>query len=454
MTYNHRHFTIMIPKIIDKGCRKDRVMSNKKTCIGDGRRDAKMINDHLTKTLNQQGLHKKITHLSGVKKAISFFVDIKAFSMINDYYGYETGNRFLKVFVRDLKRLFNKRCLVSRYSGAQFVVVCYGMIKNKHNLEDVFDRLISLSEKPYDIHGHEVSFKMSVGYAVFPDDTNDLNRLISLSSIATKHASNDKKCAIIRYESQMGEALHERVLVGHRIMSAMEHNEIDVFFQKVIDVETKEVTYVEELVRWTDKEIGYISPDRLFDAAKDFHMTNKLEIYICEKTFAYFSRFREQSQYGEIKLSVNLTPESLTSKTFFNHFDEIVDSYGIDKDDICIEISEKAFVNHTEVLIASIHMINQKGYRIALDDFGKDYSSLSMLEKIPFDIIKIDKLFIDDIQDEKNQEIIKMVRNVSKLSSAEIIAEGVETQSQSDILQFLDCRQQQGYLHHKPEKLL
>jgi len=173
-----------------------------------------------------------------------------------------------------------------------------------------------------------------------------------------------------------------------------------------------------------------------------------------EKSLVSFTQLRNNPQYCSAKLTINISPTTLLDINFFEYFNKLVGATGIPASDIFIEISETTFVNNVNVCLARINQFKEKGFLIALDDFGTEYSSLSILESVDFDIIKIDAHFVQNIDKFSNQEIIKMIRKITSQNAKEIVAEGVETAEQSQALENLGCLIQQGYYHHRPENLL
>lgn len=252
----------------------------------------------------------------------------------------------------------------------------------------------------------------------------------------------------------MREDLRYNVEIANKLKIALDEGKIQVFFQKAINCKTKEVFVIEELSRWKDSEFGYIPPTVFFKIAKESNLLNRLEKYMVEKTLEAFIIIRKEDEFKKSKVTINITPTTLLDTHFFEYFNNKVDQLGLNPGDIYIEISESTFVNNIDLCLKHIDMYKSCGYMIALDDFGTEYSSLSILEGVDFDMIKIDAHFVQNIDKFSNQEIIKMIRTITSKTSKEIVAEGVETIEQSKALMDLGCQIQQGYYYHKPENLL
>ncbi len=428
--------------------------------IGTGHEITNIINvgqiqdrsfDFHTGLLSQNGLQDKIAGFEGVEKAASFFVDLWNFSRINDYYGYSVGDQIILMIANELKSMQNDNCFISRFSGDKFV----GFIINEgvDKFEEYLCKLRKFVTSMYQVQENLIQIDKRIGYALYPEDTGDLSKLVSMSSLAMKESKQENQFTIARYQKHMGETLKQNIITASKLKGALERREIEVHFQKTIDTRTLSFGYLEELARWVDPELGYVSPLVLFSVAKEFNLLDQLEKYLIEEAIRNFIGIRNNPDYIKTKLAINLAPSSFMDLNFLTFLNQVVDKCHLKHSDICIEVSESTFVNTLAECIFRINEYRKNGYVIALDDFGKDYSSLAILESVAFDIIKIDKLFIDKVFEKKNQEIVKMIRKIAELSNKEIIAEGVETNNQSIKLIELGCFIQQGYYFHRPEKM-
>ncbi|HOP57331.1 MAG TPA: EAL domain-containing protein [Bacillota bacterium] len=409
------------------------------------------IHDQLTGLLNQQGLYETLACLRNVRRATMFFIDLWNFTRINDYYGYHAGNEIIVKIADELKDWQDGNYIISRFSGDRFIVVILN--EKADSLEEMLANLRKMVSNTYRIGDQIIQIDKRIGYASYPDNTLQLDKLIPMASLAMQQSKPENQFTIIRYERYMGEALKKNIVTATKLKKALDEHKIEVHFQKTVDSITKDAVYVEELARWNDSELGFVSPLVLFSVAKEFNLLEQLDKYMIEEAVRSFSIIRTKPEYSKTKLTVNLAPGSFMDYRFLNYLNDSADKYHVEHSDICIEISEATFINSLDECNIRIASYKNDNYLIALDDFGKEYSSLAILECVAFDIIKIDKIFIDHIFDKKNQEIIKMIKNIADIGQKEIISEGVETKDQSDTLLNLGCPLQQGYFYHKPEKL-
>jgi diguanylate cyclase (GGDEF)-like protein len=412
-------------------------------------KDQYSYKDYLTGLINQYGMFEKIKDLHNVKNGIAFFLQILHFTELTNYYGHNVSNKLLNEMVKELKEILPKNSIIARYTESKFVIL---LINNKNDLE-VIDKLYNFIRSSHEFDNLNLHIEKRIGYAKYPEDTTNLEELLTQSSIALKESIIHNN-PIVRFQEKMMNQLKHNIEIANKLKTALDNNRIDVYFQKAYDYETDEVVLLEELARWNDEEIGYISPLDFFKIAKDTNQLRRLDRYMVRKSIESYMKIRKQKEFKKTKLTVNVSPETLLDEEFFDYLIALLHEYNYKPGDLYIEISETTFVNNLDICIARINRFKEHGFLIALDDFGTEYSSLSILESVNFDVIKIDQHFIKNINKIGNQEIIKMIRRITDLTSKKMVAEGVETKEQSELLTELGCVIQQGYYLHKPENLL
>ncbi len=405
--------------------------------------------DYLTGLLNQQGLFDCMHDQNDIQKATVVFFELGSFSKINDYYGHHFGDMVLKEVANALQIVKRDQCIISRFTGDQFVLICDRQALTEKEL------LLNLENRiPNEIviAGHKIEIEKRIGYALFPEDHPVLERVIPLAGLALRHSVKANQ-SIIAYKPEMREQINKNIKIETKLREALDQENIEIHFQEIIDTSTNRVVAVEELARWYDSELGEITPIQLFKAAKEANLLNRLERYLIDRSLSVYVELRKQERYKEAMLSLNIAPSSLLDLNFLYFLNHCAQRYGIKNHRISVEISESTFVNNIDVCVHHIKAYKDAGYKIALDDFGKAYSSLAVLDNLEFDIIKIDAVFTANIEDLKSQEIIKMVRKIAMLSDKKIVVEGVEKASQQKQLAELGCNVQQGFYFHKPSRL-
>lgn len=410
--------------------------------------------DQLTGLLNQYGMFEKLKQMHHAESALAFFIETTHFTEIHDYYGHEVANQLLNEIVKDLQSITDDTCIVARYTESKFVVICFNGKITESTIENYLRKIEDFVYRSYKVGKLDLQVDKKVGYAVYPTDTNQMEEIISLSSIALKDAITRNSSELTRYNNKMKEKLKYNLELANKLKLALDNNKIQVFFQKAINCTSNQTYVIEELSRWYDEEYGYISPLEFFRIAKETNQLDRLDRYMVMRSLTTFKDLKTKKEFESTKLTINLAPSTLLNLKFYEYFDNAVKEMNLLPEEIYIEISEGTFVNKLDLCISRINMYKQSGYLIALDDFGIEYSSLAILERVDFDIIKIDAHFVRNINNISNQEIIKMIRRITKITNKEMIAEGVETKEQSEMLKDLGCLIQQGYYLHKPENLI
>jgi EAL domain-containing protein (putative c-di-GMP-specific phosphodiesterase class I) len=272
--------------------------------------------------------------------------------------------------------------------------------------------------------------------------------------MASKKAAKSDRNIMIKYHEDLRTTKAKELELAKSIKHAIDSDHMHVYFQKIMDTQNQKIHILEALARWMDPVLGYIPPDYFFRVAQEFNLIDYLEDYILEKAVRAFSKLIKQNELSDASLSLNVTPQVFLSHEQPEFIHELCERYFVPCERVIIEISENVFIHPMELIKQSIFEYKAFGFKIAIDDFGSEYSSLSILDQIDYDMIKIDGSFIKGLHLEQNQEIIKMVVKVAKNLSKRVVAECVETKEDADFLSNISCYLHQGYYYHKPEKMI
>ncbi|MCK5732290.1 MAG: EAL domain-containing protein [Tenericutes bacterium] len=420
-----------------------------KTILNDNRGK-----DIATGLVNHYGITTKIDEMSNIDSAIAFVIDIISFPEICSYYGYDLGNKILNLMSEELNGLFEEECLVGRFTDTKFVILCTNCRIDTQSIDEYLIKFTQFLTSTYNVNGINIKLDKRIGYAVYPFDTAEPNELFNLSCIALTHCQKSNSMDITRFNLEMKKNMNYNRQIANKLGDALDNEIIEVFFQKGVNSKTNKTFLIEELSRWTDKDLGYIPPNIFFKIASDTNQLDRLDRYMVSKTMSAFSILKRESKNDNLKVTINITPDSLLSIDFFDFFISETKKNSLCESDIYIEISETTFIHNLESCVRNINKYKENGYLIAIDDFGTKYSSLSILESVNFDLIKIDAHFVQNIDKFGNQEIIRMIRRITTVGKKEVVGEGVETKLQSDTLKDLGCYIQQGYYHHRPERYI
>lgn len=405
-----------------------------------------------TKLLNSNGLSKVLKTLNKNINVACFVVDVDNFFEIIDYYGIDISNQLLKTIGQNLQNLIQERDIIANYIEDQFVLMLIN--PSKVRVEQLIELLEEQIIKTYYVKDAYIRIKKRIGYALYPNHSDNFDDLIIYAGLASYYKHDTAYNQVTQYQSFMKSNLEKNIILSNSLYDAILNDQIDVHMQYIYDVSKQQNVYVESLARWKDKVLGFVSPYEFFNVARRSSLLEMLETHLVKKSFNYFSKLKQKPKHQNIKLSINLTPEMFLKTGFSNLLNEYAKSYGISNQDIIVEVSENTFVHNLNICRQMIENYKNLGFLIAIDDFGSEYSSLAVLESVSYDIIKIDGSFINHLDSEKNNEIVKMISQIGKLGNKLVIAESVETLEISDRLMENDIYLQQGYYFHKPEKLV
>jgi len=370
-------------------------------------------------------------------------LDINKFRTYNKLYSYEFCNKILKTFGELLEENLPKDNITCRISRDVFVTAFSYHGNVEKLLEKIFDKVKKIS-----IDDIELNINISVGiYRVDPED-KDINKVLdkaymSHSKIKGLYGNN---------YFIFDESLEEKFLEEQRIESEMEkaikNDEFYVVYQPKVYASNEKLAGAEALVRWK-KEKGPFPPSRFIPLFEKNRFIIKLDLYVFEKVCQDLAKWKEI--YNEQpRVSVNVSKEHFVDEDFIEDYVKITDKYGVDRKKIDLEITESATVDESINVLKVFKKIKKKGFIISLDDFGTGYSSLNMLQDMPIDILKIDKLFVDNMDLKSNKNIINYIVFMAKELNVETIVEGVETKEQAEFIKKLKCDMIQGYYYAKP----
>lgn len=422
------------------------------TQIKEINRNLEYINTHnpLTKHWNYQGLLKLNEHYSIKKKAICFYATIADFEDYKSFYGHDIANLILKRIGHEFDRYLNKSNIVCHTLENQFILIMMDPTDSSYN--NVFFHAEESLNRKVKIKNASIDIRQNIGYAE-ADGRIDLIELVNQASIANSYAAKEEHFMLKKYSRAMEEDLKNNMNMAKRLQSAIDENIIDIHFQKIIDSKENKVLFVEALARWNDPEIGVVSPEKFINFAVNSKLIDSLDDYLVDKTLRYYAKYLKQEK-NDIKLSLNISSSALFKNGFLNSLSNKMKQYDLKPDMIAIEISENTFVRDTEECIKRINSFKKAGYLIAIDDFGSEYSSLSILDIIPYDILKLDGVFAKQSESETLKQIALTVIQIVQQQSRITVVEQIETEEQSIQFKNMNCHVHQGYYYHQPEKLI
>ncbi|MCY0965171.1 putative bifunctional diguanylate cyclase/phosphodiesterase [Parathalassolituus penaei] len=379
------------------------------------------------------------------------YVDLDGFKLVNDSLGHEVGDRLLEMVAERLLSIVPEGCLVSRHGGDEFLVLLEEC-PQRQQLEQLADLIVGGLMQKFLIASWEVRVSASVGVATTFDSGADTRDLIRNADVAMYTAKSLGKSRYSFFSSDMMDNYQRRIEIANNIETALSENEFSIYYQEKVDANGRRVG-AEALARWNSKKLGFVSPAEFIPIAEQSGKVTEITRWVIERVCRdcsdVFSRIDPP-----FHVSINLSAHDLKKYHLIGFIKGTFLKYHIPRGLIEFEVTEHSYLDNLVVANRFFDEITALGCRVALDDFGTGYSSLSYLTKIPIDLIKIDKQFVDNIgESARDDALVITIIEMARRLGMELCAEGVETMEQRQFLTEHGCHMFQGYLFHKPMSL-
>lgn len=413
--------------------------------------------DMITELPNRQTIIEKIHELIDLSKDkniifYTVFIDIDSFKKINDTMGHHIGDLFIKNAADRFKENIAKEDIIGRIGGDEFALI----IKRNINKKDAYLYLEDIRQaflNPFIIENNEIRTSASFGVSAFPYDGSEQMELMRNADTAMYKAKELGKNNIQFFESCMKEELIDKINFETELKLVLFKEEIFLTFQPIFNLKDNSIRGFEVLVRWNSSKLGMVGPAKFIPVAEELGMIVSLGEWIIKTACKTFKKL--QTKYGIKKiLSINLSVKQLEASNIIEIIDEALKEADLDPKYLEIEVTESILINSIENIIIILNKLREMNISIALDDFGTGYSSLSYLRKLPIDILKIDKSFIDDLlKENKNMQIIGSIITLAHNLGISVVAEGIEEEVQVNHLRKLQCDYVQGFFIGKPMRV-
>ena len=403
--------------------------------------------DALTGFWNKTALEEKIQEDNATRFAI-LLVDIDHFKRINDTMGHVFGDRYIKAVGRILKKILDDNSKIYRINGDEFVI--HYELETDELLDQFVNRLLNALNTVVSVEYSNFSNSVSIGYAIYPEDGESLEILLTRADLAMYKAKESGRSRAVKYDNSMVDHIIWRVEREEALKKALERQEFSLVYQPQIDCSTGEIIGFEALLRWYNAELGQIPPMTFIPIAEETQLIMPIGKWVVEEAAAFLAQM--QRRYGKkMHMAVNVSVTQLIQEDFVKMIMDILEAHNINPEHFIIEITESVLMQAIEDTLDKLSALQKYGIKISLDDFGTGYSSLSYLKTLPIDILKIDKSFIDALGNSKEQrDLVEIIVKLGKQLNMRMVAEGVEHPEQLDILRDIRCDAMQGYLYSKP----
>ncbi|WP_246277118.1 GGDEF domain-containing phosphodiesterase [Neobacillus endophyticus] len=414
------------------------------------------FHDPLTGLLNRRYFQEKLSpiieHANQTREPLSvLFIDMDRFKEINDSFGHNKGDQILKIIADRIKLCLpdEDRHIISRQGGDEFTILLVNVSKEEAII--AAEAVVASLKKPYILDGNEFYLGASCGISLYPDHTKNLDSLFIYADLAMYAAKKMGGNKVVFYSDQLLKTTIDKPLYEARLRKALENQTIAVFYQPKINVASGELLGAEALLRWTDEELGNVSPEIFIPIAEDTGLIHPLWEFVMTMACHQVSEWNQDRSHP-LSVSVNFSARQFQEPHYMvKRVKEILDGTRLAPQNFEIEITESILLSNSSEIVDSLRYLRDLGISISIDDFGTGYSSLSYLRNLPIDTLKIDKSFIMDItEDYRNSEIPEAIINLARSLHLNVIAEGVEKNYQKEFLLSKNCVQMQGYLFSKP----
>lgn len=415
------------------------------------RMEAESITDYVTKLINRRGLIRELElEQKDSKHFHMMFLHINNLKVINDNLGYEFGDKALVIVSKRIQSVVGKNTIVSKLDGTEFAIA----IPESEDVKAVAEAIMAEVTKKLvlDCDGVPANFylRACAGVATYPEDTNSILKLLRYADIAMYHASKNSKEKIVYFNKNLESELIRRAQVEEYIQESLKHDYFFLVYQPQYYANSKRLRGFETLIRMKLPDGTNISPGEFIPIAEKTDLIFKIDEYVLKRAMKEFKE--DIAKSGEkLLLSVNISAKDISSPDFHNKLSRIIEETGFPAECLEIEITEYSLYDSLETTVANIKSIREMGAKLALDDFGTGYTSLAQLLNLPFDLLKIDKSLVDNIEtSDVSRDFVNLVIYMGHIMNSEVISEGVETESQLKLLKDQNCDFIQGYVWSRP----
>ena len=406
----------------------------------------KLPNRRLFRDRLQQDIRK--TQRADLSLAL-MFIDLDMFKEVNDTLGHDIGDLLLVDVARRLSGCVRDSDTVARISGDEFTVILPELTES-NRAEKVAQNIIYALTQPFCIGKETIYISASVGITLCPNDANDLESLLKNADQAMYAAKKQGRNCFSYFTNRMQEEAQSRMLLIKDLRDALPANQFKVYFQPIVDMASGRIVKAEALIRWFHPERGMVSPAQFIPLAEETGLIGDIGNWVFKEAAKWMARWHERG-YSCAQVSVNKSPKQFTANTKHNDWLDYLQQINLPSGCIVIEITEGLLLDERADVAASLLLFRDAGIQVAIDDFGTGYSSLSYLKKFHIDFLKIDQSFVRDLATDPNdlalsEAIIVMAHKLG----IKVVAEGVETAEQRDMLAAAGCDYAQGYLFARP----
>lgn len=379
-----------------------------------------------------------------------FFIDLDQFKHINDSLGHEIGDRVLQVVADRLRARIRKEDTLARLGGDEFTIIMEEL-KRVQDASLLAQKILKVLREAIHIEDHMLYITCSIGISLYPQDDLNAHNLLKYADTAMYKAKEEGRNSFQFYSAEMTKQAFERIVMKTSLRQALDNEELVVYYQPQVDVNTGKLTGMEALVRWRHPTRGLVSPSEFIPLAEETELIIEIDQWVMRIAMQQVKEWYQEGLEPGM-LALNFEMKQLDHDDFIQILQKSMADIGFRPEWLELEVAEGKLMQKPEEAIVKLRQISDIGIQIVIDNFGTGYSSLAYLKRLPVHKLKIDRAFIREIpEDEESAAIVKAIIVLAKSLNLDIVAEGVETEVQKEFLFHNGCKKIQGYYHGQPK---
>lgn len=412
------------------------------------------LHDHLTHLPNRRLFRDRLelaitqSKRSGRSLAV-MFIDLDRFKLVNDTHGHLEGDELLRNVAQRLRTCIRAGDTLARQGGDEFTA----LITDLHEDGDaiiIAEKIVNDFKTPYTVVGNEFRATASVGVAIYPRDGETADVLIRNADIAMYKAKSNGKNGFQVYVPAISACYQDRLVLENELRQALRNDEFELFFQPQINVASRRIIGLEALLRWRHPVHGLLNPGGFIELAEETGLIAAITDWVLIEACTCLAAWRAMG-FLDLRMAVNFSPSEFERNDVVERICSQIDRYCIPGENFEIEVTENLLLSETSGVVEKMRLLRDRGVRIAIDDFGTRYSSLNYLRTFPVSAIKIDQSFVRDLSESQGTSpIISAIVGIARGFGLQLLAEGIETVEQMNLLRDLGCEEMQGFLFSRP----
>lgn len=410
--------------------------------------------DALTNLPNRLMLRAQMEHAiatvkrDGRGKFGLLFLDLDQFKIVNDSQGHASGDELLCQVAERLKNRVRATDTVARLGGDEFVILAEGINSSGH-LAVIACDIIEDINQPFQLKKTEAFIGTSIGIAVYPDDADNAEALLTYADTAMYRAKEKGRNTYAFYTDSITREADRKMRIANQLRRALVHEELVLFYQPQIDLLSGDVVGAEALIRWNHPDEGLLAPDAFVDIAEERGLIHEISRWVISRGCQQLQQWQQAGL--KLKIALNVSAKDFSYDDFVEDIASIVELTDVDPSGLELELTESGIMENADDVLEALQAIRKMGINLSVDDFGTGYSSFAYLKYLPINKLKIDRTFIHDLgQEASGETIVSAVINLGKNFGLHVVAEGVESLQQQRLLEHMGCDLAQGYYFGKP----